>query len=257
MLKSRSKELTLLLSMSLVLAQAMSCFACNGRRSSQRSRSYSLSPYARTTIPYRPVPILNHQAGAKMHAAPSKTVVAASQSVPTERTPAAAPASVPIPANIVPTLSEPPVESVTTQASAIDSQQDIVSPSDLVASATDLAEAGSTLTSAQLTTVLDVWSQPAEPTKQLTHVGRWQSMLGPQTQVELELRDDDSFRWTAKQADVAASFSGTYELVDQQLTLIRDVDGQRLSGVWSLISGDEARLQLEGADRPVVLASVR
>lgn len=81
------------------------------------------------------------------------------------------------------------------------------------------------------------------------HVGTWNATLSNGARVELSLKTDGSFRWSAtNQAGNASSFQGTYSVEDGSLTLIRSNDKQKLSG--SMVrEGDQAfTFRLSGAD---------
>lgn len=71
-------------------------------------------------------------------------------------------------------------------------------------------------------------AQSARP--QNGRVGTWIAKLPNNTNVQLELRADGSFVWTATAKGKTSNFSGNYNVNGESLTLIRGSDNQRLAG---------------------------
>ncbi len=65
------------------------------------------------------------------------------------------------------------------------------------------------------------------------NAGTWKVSLPGNQSVELVLRDDGQFSWTATKSGATSAFAGTYQLTGDQLTLVRSNDQQQMRGTWT------------------------
>ena len=72
-------------------------------------------------------------------------------------------------------------------------------------------------------------STPAPQPQAFNGVGTWSANLSNGATVQLDMRADGSFTWTANKSGKQSTFGGTFTLNGQSLTLIRS-DSQKLSG---------------------------
>ena len=70
---------------------------------------------------------------------------------------------------------------------------------------------------------------PAPQPQAFNGVGNWSATLSNGATVQLDMRNDGSFTWTANKSGKQSTFSGTFSLNGQSLTLTRS-DSQKLSG---------------------------
>lgn len=85
---------------------------------------------------------------------------------------------------------------------------------------------------------------PAAP-QAAGHVGAWRASVG-QSQVQLTLNADGSFRWNANANGKVSTFDGRFTLAGGQLTLVRG-DSQQLAGSWVADATGGFRFKLTGA----------
>lgn len=79
------------------------------------------------------------------------------------------------------------------------------------------------------------------------HVGTWNARLSNGAQVQLQLRADGSFFWSAtNKSGSQSTFQGTYTVADGSLTLVRSNDSQRLAGRMTVAGGNAFSFQLAG-----------
>ncbi|MCA9220316.1 MAG: hypothetical protein KDA71_08300 [Planctomycetales bacterium] len=84
---------------------------------------------------------------------------------------------------------------------------------------------------------------PAQP----AHVGQWLASLPNDVTVQLTLRADDTFTWTANANGKSSEFSGNYTIDGESLSLTRDTDGQRLAGSITMNPNGGFNFKLDGA----------
>lgn len=90
-------------------------------------------------------------------------------------------------------------------------------------------------------------TQPSIPQAVFDSVGSWTAVVASDTTVRLDIRSDGSFTWTANSKGKQSSFQGTYTLGNQQLTLIRESDKQKLDGSMTVNGNGEFTFRLTGA----------
>ena len=78
------------------------------------------------------------------------------------------------------------------------------------------------------------------------HVGTWKANLGNNQAVELTLKADGSFVWTAVRSGKSSTFEGQFRLESGRLTLVRSNDLQQMAGSWSG-AGNQFTFKLGGA----------
>lgn len=78
------------------------------------------------------------------------------------------------------------------------------------------------------------------------HVGTWKANLGNNQAVELTLKADGSFVWTAVRSGKSSTFEGQFRLESGRLTLVRSNDLQQMAGSWSG-AGNQFTFKLRGA----------
>ena len=66
-----------------------------------------------------------------------------------------------------------------------------------------------------------------------THVGTWSVALPGNQSVQLSLKSDSTFEWTATKAGKTSKFDGQYRLANGRLTLVRSADLQQMAGSWT------------------------
>lgn len=78
------------------------------------------------------------------------------------------------------------------------------------------------------------------------HVGTWKANLGNNQAVELTLKANGSFVWTAVRSGKSSTFEGQFRLESGRLTLVRSNDLQQMAGSWSG-AGNQFTFKLGGA----------
>jgi hypothetical protein len=78
------------------------------------------------------------------------------------------------------------------------------------------------------------------------HVGTWKVSLPGSQSVQLVLKGDSSFAWTATKNGKSSSFQGQYRLEEGRLTLVRSSDLQKMAGSWTG-QGTGFTFKLDGA----------
>lgn len=86
----------------------------------------------------------------------------------------------------------------------------------------------------------------AKPAIANANIGTWKVSLPGNQSVELILNDNGQFTWTATKSGAASTFSGTYQLENGQLTLVRANDQQQMRGTWTA-SENGFTFKLDGA----------
>ena len=103
---------------------------------------------------------------------------------------------------------------------------------------------------AEVDTASNVASIPefsaAKPAIANANIGTWKVSLPGNQSVELILNENGQFTWTATKAGAANTFSGTYQLENAQLTLVRANDQQQMRGAWTA-SENGFTFKLDGA----------
>jgi uncharacterized protein (TIGR03066 family) len=88
---------------------------------------------------------------------------------------------------------------------------------------------------------------PVDSQAAFNGIGNWTAVVTSDTTVRLDIRADGSFTWTANSKGKQSSFQGTYTLGNQQLTLIRESDKQKLDGSMTVNGNSEFIFRLTGA----------
>ncbi len=73
----------------------------------------------------------------------------------------------------------------------------------------------------------------AKPAMTNANIGTWKVSLPGNQSVELNLNEIGQFTWTATKSGAASTFTGTYQLENGQLTLVRANDNQQMRGTWT------------------------
>ena len=100
-------------------------------------------------------------------------------------------------------------------------------------------------TSAENSTLIPQFTAPAS-TSSVPHAGTWKVNLPGNQSVELVLKDDSNFSWTATKDGKSSSFQGQFRLENGRLTLVRSNDLQQMAGTWSG-QGSSFTFKLDGA----------
>jgi hypothetical protein len=84
-------------------------------------------------------------------------------------------------------------------------------------------------------------------------VGEWVASLANGSRVQLSLKSDGNFLWTAANKDgKASSFQGSFTISDGSLSLARSSDNQKLSGSMATTGPNGFSFQLAGAKAPAL-----
>jgi len=88
---------------------------------------------------------------------------------------------------------------------------------------------------------------PANSSNTPTHIGTWKATLSNNASISLDLQDDGSFTWSARNKEGQASeFQGRFKITDGALTLIRQ-DNQQLAGSLTINNSNRFTFKLNGA----------
>ena len=89
--------------------------------------------------------------------------------------------------------------------------------------------------------------------EQPSYVGEWVASLANGSRVQLSLKADGSFLWTAANKEgKASSFQGSFTISDGSLSLARGSDNQKLSGSMATTGPNGFSFQLAGAKAPAL-----
>jgi hypothetical protein len=89
--------------------------------------------------------------------------------------------------------------------------------------------------------------------EQPSYVGEWVASLANGSRVQLSLKSDGNFQWTAANKDgKASSFQGSFTISDGSLSLARSSDNQKLSGSMATTGPNGFSFQLAGAKAPAL-----
>jgi hypothetical protein len=89
--------------------------------------------------------------------------------------------------------------------------------------------------------------------EQPSYVGEWVASLANGSRVQLSLKSDGNFLWTAANKDgKASSFQGSFTISDGSLSLARSSDNQKLSGSMATTGPNGFSFQLAGAKAPAL-----
>ena len=86
---------------------------------------------------------------------------------------------------------------------------------------------------------------PAPQPQAFNGVGTWAAKLSNGATVQLDMRNDGSFTWTANKSGKQSTFSGTFSLNGESLTLTRS-DSQKLSGSLLSPNANSFTFKLDG-----------
>lgn len=84
-------------------------------------------------------------------------------------------------------------------------------------------------------------------TKSEKLVGQFKASPEAGVEFELVLNSDNTFKWTFKTEENTSSFAGTYTITDNELTLVRKSDGEKMSGIVT-INKDGFNFKITGSD---------
>lgn len=89
--------------------------------------------------------------------------------------------------------------------------------------------------------------------EQPSYVGEWVASLANGSRVQLSLKSDGNFLWTAANKEgKASSFQGSFTISDGSLSLARSSDNQKLSGSMATTGPNGFSFQLAGAKAPAL-----
>lgn len=74
---------------------------------------------------------------------------------------------------------------------------------------------------------------PASTNRLPSHLGKWIAILPETQRVDLQLREQGTFSWTATKNGKSSTFEGQYLLQNGRLILVRSNDLQQMSGSWT------------------------
>ena len=215
--------------------------ACNGRSGRRAFRAHV--PFATSHRDYQP--------SYRRNVYPSPTVyVQPQQVVSTPPVQPQAPVAQTVPVQTAPqpnTAIQATTKVQQTQPTAPATSQTPTTPTNTEASALQLLQSldKSPAKTTEPTPEIPQFSS-ANKTTSGTHVGTWKVSLPGNQSVELSLKEDGSFRWTASRNGNASTFSGQYRLESGRLTLVRSTDLQQMAGSWTA-NGQNFTFKLDGA----------